>query len=171
MKGFLRKLELPEFVKDTRLTASLIIVLVLSLLGAIIGTLISPLFGLAMVLLFILTIIFVIYGIYVLAGKLNEYAVNILKEYRKIGGKVILFTCRTDKSLELAVENCKKYGLEFDAVNKDVDSVATGWCRNYNTYSCSNKVTADLYIDDRSYDRYGRNIDWYQVKRLIFSKE
>ena len=59
MKGFLRKLELPEFVKDTRLTASLIIVLVLSLLGAIIGTLISPLFGLAMVLLFILTIIFV----------------------------------------------------------------------------------------------------------------
>ncbi len=75
MKGFLR--ELPEFVKDTRLTASLIIVLVLSLLGAIIGTLISPLFGLAMVLLFILTIIFVIYGIYVLAGNTNNYAANL----------------------------------------------------------------------------------------------
>lgn len=77
MKGFLRKLELPEFVKDTRLTASLIIVLVLSLLGAIIGTLISPLFGLAMVLLFVLTIIFVIYGIYVLAGNTNNYAANL----------------------------------------------------------------------------------------------
>lgn len=77
MKGFLRKLELPEFVKDTRLTASLIIVLVLSLLGAIIGTLISPLFGLAIVLLFILTIIFVIYGIYVLAGNTNNYAANL----------------------------------------------------------------------------------------------
>ena len=77
MKGFLRKLELPEFVKDTRLTASLIIVLVLSLLGAIIGTLISPLFGLAMVLLFILTIIFVIYGIYVLAGNTNNYSANL----------------------------------------------------------------------------------------------
>ena len=77
MKGFLRKLELPEFVKDTRLTASLIIVLVLSLLGAIIGTLISPLFGLAMVLLFILTIIFVIYGIHVLAGNTNNYAANL----------------------------------------------------------------------------------------------
>lgn len=77
MKGFLRKLELPEFVKDTRLTASLIIVLVLSLLGAIIGTLISPFFGLAMVLLFILTIIFVIYGIYVLAGNTNNYAANL----------------------------------------------------------------------------------------------
>lgn len=77
MKGFLRKLELPEFVKDIRLTASLIIVLVLSLLGAIIGTLISPLFGLAMVLLFILTIIFVMYGIYVLAGNTNNYAANL----------------------------------------------------------------------------------------------
>ena len=77
MKGFLRKLELPEFVKDTRLTASLIIVLVLSLIGAIIGTLISPLFGLAMVLQLILTIIFVIYGIYVLAGNTNNYAANL----------------------------------------------------------------------------------------------
>ena len=77
MKGFLRKLDLPEFVKDTRLTASLIIVLVLSLLGAIIGMLISPLFGLAMVLLFILTVIFAVYGIYVLAGNTNNYAANL----------------------------------------------------------------------------------------------
>lgn len=77
MKGFLRKLELPEFVKDTRLTASLVIVLVLFLLGAIIGMLISPLFGLAMVLLFILTVIFVVYGIYVLAGNTNNYAANL----------------------------------------------------------------------------------------------
>ena len=77
MKGFLRKLELPEFVKDTRLTASLVIVLVLSLLGAIIGMLISPLFGLAMVLLFILTVIFAVYGIYVLAGNTNNYAANL----------------------------------------------------------------------------------------------
>ena len=84
MKGFLRKLELPEFVKDTRLTASLIIVLVLSLLGAIIGTLISPLFGLAMVLLFILTIIFVIYGIYVLAGNTNNYAANLSYRIKRV---------------------------------------------------------------------------------------
>lgn len=77
MKGFLRKLELPEFVKDTRLTASLVIVLVLSLLGAVIGMLISPLFGLAMVLLFILTVIFAVYGIYVLAGNTNNYAANL----------------------------------------------------------------------------------------------
>ena len=39
--------------------------------------LISPLFGLAMVLLFILTVIFVVYGIYVLAGNTNNYAANL----------------------------------------------------------------------------------------------
>nr|MDK6823936.1 DHH family phosphoesterase [Lactobacillus gasseri] len=50
---------------------------VLSLLGAIIGMLISPLFGLAMVLLFILTVIFAVYGIYVLAGNTNNYAANL----------------------------------------------------------------------------------------------
>ncbi|NRO76957.1 hypothetical protein IMAU10031_01848 [Lactobacillus helveticus] len=31
MKDFLRKLELPEFIKDSRLTASVVIILVLSL--------------------------------------------------------------------------------------------------------------------------------------------
>lgn len=34
-------------------------------------------------------------------GKLNEYAISILKEYRNMGGKVILFTCRTGELLPL----------------------------------------------------------------------
>ena len=104
-------------------------------------------------------------------GKLNDFAVEILKEYRKMGGKLILFTCRTDKALEKAIDNCKKYGLEFDAVNRDVEEVAKSWINKHPISSCSNKVTADVYIDDRSYDRIGRNIDWYQVKNLILRQE
>lgn len=77
MKDFLRKLELPAFVKDSRLTASLIIVLSLSFVGFIVGLLISPLYGLAMLLLFILTCTFSIYGIYVLAINTNNYASNL----------------------------------------------------------------------------------------------
>ncbi len=77
MKDFLRKLELPAFIKDSRLTASLIIILVLSLIGAIIGFLISPLYGLAMFLLFVLTCAFAVYGTYVLAGNANNYAANL----------------------------------------------------------------------------------------------
>lgn len=77
MKDFLRKLELPAFVKDSRLTASLIIVLSLSFVGFIVGLLISPLYGLATLLLFILTCTFSIYGIYVLAINTNNYASNL----------------------------------------------------------------------------------------------
>ena len=56
MKDFLHKLELPEFIKDSRLTASMIIILSLSLLGSVIAMIMNPLFGLAMVLIFILTV-------------------------------------------------------------------------------------------------------------------
>ncbi|GAA3628995.1 DHH family phosphoesterase [Lactobacillus hamsteri] len=77
MKDFLRKLELPVFIKDSRLTASVIIILVLSLLGGIIGMIINPLFGLALVLIFILTVAFVVYGTYVLAGNANNFAMNL----------------------------------------------------------------------------------------------
>ena len=45
MKDFLRKLELPEFIKDSRLTASVVIILVLSLVESIIAMIMSPLFG------------------------------------------------------------------------------------------------------------------------------
>lgn len=77
MRDFFSKLELPAFIKDSRLTASIAIVLALSLLGAIIGVLISPLYGLAMILLFILIVVFAIYGTYVLAGNANNYAANL----------------------------------------------------------------------------------------------
>ena len=77
MKDFLRKLELPEFIKDSRLTASIIIALSLSLLGSIIAMIMNPLFGLAMLLVFILTVAFAIYGTYILAGNANSFAVNL----------------------------------------------------------------------------------------------
>ena len=77
MQKFLRKLELPAFIKDSRLTASLIAVLILSFLGSIIGILMSPLFGLALFLIFVLTVAFAVYGIYILAGNANNFAVSL----------------------------------------------------------------------------------------------
>lgn len=77
MKDFLRKLELPAFIKDSRLTASVIIILALSLLGSIIGMIMNPLFGVALVLIFILTVAFAVYGTYVLAGNANNFAMNL----------------------------------------------------------------------------------------------
>ena len=77
MKDFLRKLELPAFIKDSRLTASVLVILGLSLLGSIIAMIMNPLLGLALVLIFLLTVAITIYGIYVLAGNANNFAVNL----------------------------------------------------------------------------------------------
>lgn len=77
MKEFLRKLEFPAFIKDSRLTASVIIILALSLLGSIVAMIIKPLFGLAMVVIFILTVACVVYGAYILAGNANNFAVSL----------------------------------------------------------------------------------------------
>ena len=77
MKDFLRRLELPAFIKDSRLTASIIIVLALSLIGAIIGFIINPIYGLGMILLFLLVCVFAAYGCYILANNANNYAANL----------------------------------------------------------------------------------------------
>lgn len=77
MKDFLRKLEFPAFIKDSRLTASVIIILALSLLGSVVAMIMNPLFGLAMVLIFILTFACTVYGAYILAGNANNFAVSL----------------------------------------------------------------------------------------------
>lgn len=77
MKDFLRKLELPAFIKDSRLTASVLVILGLSLLGSIVAMVMNPLLGLAFVLIFLLTLALTIYGTYVLAGNANNFAVNL----------------------------------------------------------------------------------------------
>lgn len=77
MKDFLRKLELPAFIKDSRLTASVLVILGLSLLGSVVAMVMNPLFGLAFVLIFLLTFALTVYGTYVLAGNANNFAVNL----------------------------------------------------------------------------------------------
>ncbi len=77
MKDFLRKLEFPAFIKDSRLTAAVVIILALSFLGSIVAMIMNPLFGLAMVVIFILTVVCIIYGAYILAGNANNFAVSL----------------------------------------------------------------------------------------------
>ena len=103
MKDFLHKLELPEFIKDSRLTASMIIILSLSLLGSVIAMIMNPLFGLAMVFIFILTVAFAIYGTYILAGNANNFAVNVSYRIKRSEQEAMIKTlnkqlthCETD---------------------------------------------------------------------------
>lgn len=69
-----------------------------------------------------------------------------LKKLRKNGHKLILWTCRGDNkehpALKEAVNWCRKKGLTFDSVNKNVKGQ-----KKISGYSP--KVIADIYIDDK----------------------
>ena len=60
------------------------------------------------------------------------------------GAALILWTCRTGKELDDAVAACAKWGLLFDAVNKNLPSWVDTWNND------PRKVGATEYWDDRA---------------------
>ena len=77
-------------------------------------------------------------------GMPNLYLIQILKKMRTQGKQLILWTCRSGKELEAAVNWCRQFELEFDAVNRNVPE-------NIEKYGTdTRKVYADIYLDDRA---------------------
>lgn len=92
-------------------------------------------------------------------GKPRPRVIQAIKDYKRLGWKVILWTCRNKEYLTEALKWCRKHGLEFDAVNEnlpEVEEMFGGYTR---------KIFADVYIDDKNVlikevDRSGiRNIN------------
>ena len=76
-------------------------------------------------------------------GKEMLFAFQTLKELNKLGANLILWTFRTGKELEEAVEFCRKNGVEFYAVNKNYPEEAFD-------ETVSRKINADIFIDDKN---------------------
>ena len=81
-------------------------------------------------------------------GRPNIALMAFLKKKREEGNRVILWTCREDNELEIALGWLRNLGMEFDAVNDNVDVMKEAWGNN------PRKVFADYYIDDRSVKDY-----------------
>ena len=79
-------------------------------------------------------------------GRPHIGVINALIERRKKGDKIILWTCRCGQQLTDAVSFCRNMGLEFDAVNENLQMMIDKYG------SDSRKVYADCYIDDRNKD-------------------
>lgn len=77
-------------------------------------------------------------------GTPNLSVIEAVKELKKQGNKIILWTCRTGESCEVAVKACEKYGLTFDAVNDNIKEHKEKFGND------SRKVYADEYWDDKS---------------------
>ena len=76
-------------------------------------------------------------------GREIMFSIETLIQLQKVGYQLILWTYRTGKELDEAVEFCRKRGLEFYAVNKNYPEEVFD-------ESISRKILADYYIDDRN---------------------
>lgn len=129
MKKFLRKLELPEFVKDSRLLIAVLSVFLLTVISTVVAFLINAIFGVAMLLIFILEIFWAIFGIYILAQNTNDYAANL--SYRIKRGeqeamiKMPLGILLYDESRHVQWVNpyLQLYLGDQDAIGKTIESV------------------------------------------------
>lgn len=70
--------------------------------------------------------------------------IEMAKARKAAGDKLILWTCREGAELDAAVEACRNYGLEFDAVNDNLPELKEQWGNN------PRKVAADVYWDDKN---------------------
>lgn len=77
-------------------------------------------------------------------GAPNLPLIDKLISRRRLGAKVILWTCREGELLTRAVEFCRCYGLEFDAVNDNTEELKRAYGTN------PHKIGADYYIDDKA---------------------
>jgi hydroxymethylpyrimidine pyrophosphatase-like HAD family hydrolase len=94
-------------------------------------------------------------------GKEKLFAFQTLKELEKRGARLILWTFRTGKELDDAVEYCKKNGIEFYAVNKN-------YPEEIQDESVSRKIDADIYIDDKN---VGGFPGWSEVWQTLYPYE
>lgn len=94
-------------------------------------------------------------------GKEKLFAFQTMKELEKLGARLILWTFRTGKELDEAVEFCRQGGIEFYAVNKNYPEEV------YNE-GVSRKIDADIYIDDKNLGGFN---GWSEVWQTLFPYE
>lgn len=90
-------------------------------------------------------------------GKELLFAFDTLKELQKRGALLILWTFRTGRELQDAVEFCKRNGVEFYAVNRNYPE------EEWNE-STARKINADIFIDDRN---IGGFPGWGEILNII----
>lgn len=76
-------------------------------------------------------------------GEPKANVIEWVKNQRKLGAKLILWSCREGHHLFKAVEWCAKQGIEFDSINENIPELKF-------SYVGQHKVIADIYLDDKA---------------------
>jgi len=94
-------------------------------------------------------------------GKPKLFAFETLKTLERNDCQLILWTYRSGKSLEAAIDFCRENGIEFYAVNKSYPE---------ETYSeeISRKINVDIFIDDKNLGGFpGWSEVWQEIAPII----
>jgi len=98
-------------------------------------------------------------------GKEKIFAFQTLKALQKQGHLLVLWTIRSGKLLDEAVEYCRKNGVEFYAVNRTYPEEVID-------ETMSRKVNADVFIDDRNVGGFmGWGEIWQQLNKDASSED
>ena len=103
--------------------------------------------------------------------KVFKYPIKVLNEYKKHGGKIILFTCRCNTHRDLAVEALKEAGLTFDAINENTQEAVDDWLKKYPNSGISPKVFTSFYIEDKALFGYPQKLDWNAIRKTILTEK
>ncbi|MDB9780562.1 hydrolase [Flavobacteriaceae bacterium] len=94
-------------------------------------------------------------------GKPMIFAFETMKKLQSEGHRLILWTYRTEKKLQEAVDFCKQQGLEFYAINKSYPEEEFDG-------KISRKINATFFVDDRN---IGGFIGWTAIHKLLLNYE
>lgn len=87
--------------------------------------------------------------------------IDYVKKEQAAGSRIILWTCRSGMELVNALYYCKKYGIVFDAVNKNLPEIVEKYGVD------ARKIYADVYVDDMSYNHRAKNVQITIKKSFI----
>lgn len=91
-------------------------------------------------------------------GKEVMFALPTLRALQAQGHQLILWTYRSGKELEDAVEYCRRNGIVFYAINSSYPE------EEFDEDYDSRKIDADIFIDDRN---IGGLLPWGEIYQLI----
>tara|TARA_R110000787_G_scaffold71771_3_gene159819 strand:+ start:16152 stop:16547 length:396 start_codon:yes stop_codon:yes gene_type:complete len=94
-------------------------------------------------------------------GKEKLFAFETLKKLQEKGHRLILWTYRSGRTLEEAVEFCKENGITFYSVNNSFPEEIF-------EDKYSRKINADVFIDDRN---IGGMLGWGEIYQTLIKEE
>ncbi len=91
-------------------------------------------------------------------GKPKIFAFETLRQLQSDGYRLTLWTYRSGKTLDEAVEFCKENGIIFYAINNSYEG------EEFDHSKQSRKINADIFVDDRN---LGGFPGWSAVYQII----